>query len=173
MTTYIARRLLQTAFVVLGVSALAFGVMFLAGDPASALIGESSTREQVEELRRELGLDRPWYVQYLDFLGRAVRGDLGPSLRQHQPAVQPVMDRMPATLELTLAALLISIVVGFPIGILSATRRNSWLDNAGMLFALFGQSMPVFWLGIMLILLFGVQWRLLPISGRGGLDHLI
>ncbi len=173
MGAYVVRRLIQTLLVVLGVSVLSFGVMFLSGDPTSAMIGDNWTREQVEQFRRQMGFDRPWYIQYLDFLGRAVRGDLGTSLRQHQPTFQLVMERMPATLELTLAALVLSIVVGFPLGILSATRRNTWLDNAGMLFALIGQSIPVFWLGVLLILLFGVQWRLLPISGRGGIEHLI
>jgi peptide/nickel transport system permease protein len=173
MSQYIIRRLLQTFLVLWGVSFVAFGVMFLTGDPVSAMAGEDWTQEMVDELRHQMGFDRPWYVQYADFLGHAVHGDLGSSLRQHQPNLKLVMDRLPATLELALAAMFISIVVAIPMGVLSATRRNTWIDSVSMLVALLGQSMPVFWLGIMLILVFSVKLRWTPVSGRGGLDHLI
>jgi peptide/nickel transport system permease protein len=147
--------------------------MFLAGDPASAMVGEDWTREQVEAFRHQMGFDQPWYVQYGRFVGRAVRGDLGTSLRQHQPNLSLILDRMPATLELAAAAMLLSIVVAFPAGVISAARRHSWLDNAASLAAILGQSMPAFWLGIMLILIFGVGLRWTPVAGRGGLDHLV
>lgn len=173
MLQYIIRRLLQTFLVLLGVSFVAFGVMFLTGDPSSVMAGEDWTQEMIQEFRHQMGFDRPWYVQYADFLWDAVRGDLGTSLRQRQPNLQLILDRMPATLELALAALLLSIVVAIPIGIISATKRGTWLDNFTMLFALFGQSMPVFWLGIMLILIFSVNLRWTPVAGRGGLEHLI
>lgn len=157
----------------LGVSFIAFGVMFLAGDPASAMIGEDWTREQVAEFRRQMGFDQPWYVQYGRFLSRAARGDLGVSLRQRQPNVSLILDRMPATLELALAAMLISVVIAIPAGVVSAASRNSWLDNLTRLGAMLGQAMPAFWLGIMLILIFGVGLRWTPVAGRGGLAHLI
>jgi len=173
MSRYIIRRLLQTFIVLLGVSFVAFGVMFLTGDPTSLMVGEDWTQEMVAELRHQMGFDRPWYVQYADFLWHAVRGDLGTSLRQHQPNLKLIADRLPATLELALAAMFISIFFAIPIGVLSATRRNTWIDSTSMLAALLGQSMPVFWLGIMLILIFGVYLRWTPVSGRGGLDHLI
>lgn len=173
MWRYIARRLLQTVFVLGGVSFIAFGVTFLAGDPASAMVGEDWTREQVDEFRRAMGFDQPWYAQYGRFLSRAVRGDLGVSLRQRQPNLSLVLERMPATLELALAAMAVSIVVAIPAGVISATRRHSWLDSLTSLGAILGQSMPAFWLGIMLILVFGVGLRWTPVAGRGGLDHLI
>ena len=173
MTQYIIRRLLQTFLVLLGVSFVAFGVMFLTGDPSSVMAGEDWTQEMVEDFRHQMGFDRPWYVQYADFLWDAVRGDLGTSLRQRQPNLHLIIDRMPATLELAMTALLLSIVVAIPIGVISATQRGTWLDNFAMLFALFGQSMPVFWLGIMLILIFSVTLRWTPVAGRGGLEHLI
>jgi peptide/nickel transport system permease protein len=147
--------------------------MFMAGDPTYAMIGEDWTPDQIQEFRHNMGFDQPWYVQYWDFLSKASHGDLGVSLRQRQPNFKLVMDRMPATMELAAAALALSIVVAIPAGVISATRRNSWLDNVTMLGAMLGQSMPVFWLGIMLILVFGVMLRWTPVSGRGGLDHLI
>ncbi len=173
MWRYIARRLLQTVIVLGGVSFIAFGVMFLAGDPASAMVGEDWTREQITEFRHVMGFDQPWYVQYGRFLSRAVHGDLGVSLRQRQPNLALIFERMPATLELAAAAMLLSIVVAIPAGVVSATRRHSWLDNLASLGAILGQSMPAFWLGIMLILIVGVGLRWTPVAGRGGLDHLI
>jgi peptide/nickel transport system permease protein len=170
---YIARRLLQTIIVLWGVSFIAFGVMFLAGDPASAMVGEDWTREQIAEFRRQMGFDQPWYVQYGRFLSRAARGDLGVSLRQRQPNLTLVLERMPATLELAAAAMFLSIVLALPVGVISAARRNTWLDNAASLGAILGQSMPAFWLGIMLILIVGVGLRWTPVAGRGGLEHLI
>jgi peptide/nickel transport system permease protein len=170
---YLARRLLQTVIVLWGASFIAFGVMFLAGDPATAMVGEDWTREQIEAFRHQMGFDQPWYVQYARFLGRAARGDLGTSLRQHQPNLSLIFERMPATLELAAAAMILSTVVAFPAGVISATRRHSVWDNLASLTAILGQSMPAFWLGIMLILVFGVGLRWTPVAGRGGLDHLI
>lgn len=173
MTAYILRRLLQTILVVLGVSALAFGSMFLSGDPTMVMAGESWTREQVEEFRHQMGFDRPWLVQYLDFLSRAVRGDFGVSLRQQQPVFRLLLQRMPATLELTLAAMLIAVGIGIPAGIIAATRRNSLIDRLLMVGALLGQSMPVFWLGLLLALIFAVTLGWFPVAGRGGWSNLV
>ena len=124
MWRYVARRLLQTIIVLAGVSFMAFGVMFLAGDPASAMVGEDWTREQVDDFRRVMGFDQPWHVQYGRFLSRAVRGDLGVSLRQRQPNLALIFERMPATLELAAAAMLLSIVVAIPAGVISAMLSN-------------------------------------------------
>jgi len=173
MFQYLTRRLLQAILVVLGVSIISFGVMFLSGDPAVAMAGDNWSRAQIEEFRRLMGFDRPWYVQYVDYLGKAVRGDFGNSLRQHRPVFGLLIERMPATLQLTGAALLLSVALSLPIGLLSATRRNSLADRAAMVFALAGQSMPVFWVAAMLILVFGVKLQWLPIAGSGGLEHLI
>lgn len=173
MLRYVIRRLLQALLVILGVSAISFGLMFLSGDPAASMAGENWTNEQIEEFRRQMGFDRPWYIQYADFLGNALRGDFGMSLRQHQPVFELIRDRMPATLQLTGTALIVSIVLSIPIGVLSAVRRNSFADRIAMLFALAGQSMPVFWVGTMLVLIFGVKLQWLPIAGHGTFAHLI
>lgn len=173
MLEYVVRRLLLAVLVLFGVSVVSFGMMFLSGDPASALAGDNWTRQQIDEFRRIMGFDRPWYVQYRDFIRNAVRGNFGKSLRQHQPVFGLLIDRLPATLQLTGAALLLSVTIATPVGILSAVRRNSLNDRVAMLLALAGQSMPVFWVGSMLILIFGVRLQWLPIAGREGLAHLI
>jgi peptide/nickel transport system permease protein len=173
MGRYLIRRLLQTILVVFGVSIVSFGLMFISGDPASVMAGDNWNRQQIDEFRHQMGFDRPWYVQYLSFLSNAVRGDFGNSLRQHQPVFLLLRQRIPATLELTGVALLLSICLSIPIGIISAVKRRSIYDRVAMLFALAGQSMPVFWVGTMLIVIFGVKLQWLPIAGRGGLSHLI
>lgn len=173
---YLVRRLLQTVIVVFGVSVFAFGLMFLTGDPAEVRLGAGAdlmTAEEIQEYRERMGYDRPWYVQYLDFLGGAVRGDFGESIRYHEPAFQVVMRRLPATAQLAAVSLLISVILGVPIGVISATRPNTWVDYLTTFFALVGQSVPSFWLGIMLMLIFGVWLRWLPISGRGGWQNLL
>lgn len=173
MASYIIRRLLQTILVLWGVSLLAFAVLFLAGDPASAMIGENWTPEMIADFRHQMGFDQPAHVQYGRFLARAVRGDLGVSLRQRRPNLELILDRMPATIQLAAAALLISIIIAIPVGVISATKRNSWLDNTAMLGALLGQSVPSFWLGLMLILIFSVTLGWTPVAGRGTWAHLI
>lgn len=159
--------------VLLGVTFFSFGMLFLTGDPAYLMANETWTKEQLQEFRHRMGFDRPWPVQYLNFMSRAVRGDFGFSLRQGQPAFLLVVERMPATLQLTAAAMVIAVSVALPVGLISAVYRNSIYDRATMLLALVGQSMPVFWLGIMLILLFAVELRWLPVSGTGSPKHLI
>lgn len=173
MVGFIVRRLAQSVLVIFGVSILAFGIMFLSGDPTMLMVGEDWTIEQVEEFRRIMGFDRPWYVQYWDFVNKALQGDFGVSLRHRQPTFSLVISRMPATLELTFAAMFLSIVFAFPIGIISAVKRDSLYDAFSMGAALLGQSTPVFWLGIMLILIFSVKLQWTPIAGRGGFSHLI
>jgi peptide/nickel transport system permease protein len=173
MATYAARRLLETVLVVLGVSALAFGMMFLSGDPTMVMAGESWTHAQIDEFRHQMGFDRPWIVQYLDFLGRAVRGDFGVSLRQQQPVFLLILQRMPATLELTFAAMAVAVCIGIPVGVIAATRRNSVLDRTLMVGALLGQAMPVFWLGLLLALIFAVFLGWFPVAGRDGWRHLV
>jgi peptide/nickel transport system permease protein len=150
-----------------------FAILHLTGDPTALLLPQEATAEDRARFRHEMGFDDPLIVQYGRFLKGALRGDFGLSFRHNQPALQLVWDRMPATIQLTLAAMLISVSLAVPLGILSAVKRNSLLDHVGMIIALLGQSMPVFWLGIMLILIFGVKLRLLPSFGMGGIDHLI
>lgn len=179
MGRFIIRRLLQSILVVFGVTLLVFVVLFKTGDPVILLVSPDATKEEIEQVRRELGFDRPWYVQYADFMTDALRGDFGISLRQKQPVFKLVVERIPATLELAIAAFIISIVVAVPVGIISATQRNSIWDNLSMGFALLGQSLPVFFLGVMLIFIFAGQLKVLPSYGRGDgtlvgeLRHLI
>jgi len=173
MAAYILRRLLQTVLVILGVSALSFGSMFLSGDPTMVMASESWTRQQIDDFRHQMGFDRPWFVQYLDFLSRAARGDFGVSLRQQQPVSQLLLQRVPATLELAAAAMAVAVGVGIPAGVVAATRRNTRVDRSLMLGALLGQSMPVFWLGLLLAMIFAVMLGWFPVAGRGGWQHLV
>jgi peptide/nickel transport system permease protein len=173
MTNFMVRRFLKTIVVLIGVTFFSFGMLFLNGDPAALMVGEDWTEQEYQEFRHQMGFDRPWPVQYIDFMSHAVRGDFGMSLRHRQPALGLVLERMPATLQLTVAAMLLSLAISFPIGIISAVRRHSFYDHLSMFLALSGQAMPVFWLGIMLILIFSVNLRLLPVSGRGDWRHLV
>jgi peptide/nickel transport system permease protein len=173
MGAYLLRRLLQTILVVFLVSVLSYSFMYLSGDPAAVMAPPDWTRDQVEQFRRQMGFDRPWYVQYAEYLGNVVRGDFGVSLRQNQPTLTLVAQRLPATLQLALAALLLSIALSFPLGILAATHRNTWIDQVAMFLALIGQSVPGFWLGIMLIFVFAVQLGWLPVAGAGGLANVV
>ncbi len=173
MGIYIARRLAQAVLVLLGVSFISFGAIFLTGDPARLMVNETWTNQQVEEFRHHMGFDRPWIIQYGDFLSRALQGDFGTSLRTNQPAFELVMGRMPATIELTFAAMLFSTLIALPVGIISAIKRNSIYDYVVRSATIIGQAVPVFWLGTILILFFGVELKVLPISGRGTWQHLI
>ena len=166
MTTYLTRRLLQTVFVILGVTLLTFLALHMAGDPTYLYVSERATAEEVAAARAKLGFDKPLPEQYLAYMSGLARLDLGNSLRSRAPAFGLVMERMPATIELTLFALMIAVLLAIPIGVLSATRRGTSLDGGIMLFAMLGQSMPSFWLGIMLILFVGLGLRWLPISGQ-------
>jgi dipeptide transport system permease protein len=153
--------------VLIGISFLIFLLMHIApGDPVTLLLGDDATPADVERTRREWGLDRPIMVQYLDFLSRAVRGDFGMSLKFNEPVMKLVWERMPATIELAFASLLVAIFVAIPLGVYSAIKHNSLLDHAGMSVALIGVSLPNFWLGIMLIYFLGGQLNLLPVAGR-------
>jgi peptide/nickel transport system permease protein len=173
MTTVLARRLAQAALVVLGVSFVVFFILHLTGDPALLLLPPDATAEEIRRFRDAMGFDDPFLVQYWRFLRGALRGDFGESLRHGQPAMGLVVERLPATFELAGAAMLIALAVAIPAGIVSAVRRNTPVDYVSTVVALLGQSMPTFWLGIMLILVFSVYLQLLPSSGRGDLQHLI
>ena len=174
MTRYIIRRLALSLVVLIGVSILVFGLIHLApGDPARLMLYDTAPEEEVQAMRKTLGLDQPLYLQYWLFLSKALRGDLGRSLYYKEPALRIILEHLPATAELTFAALLVSLVVAVPMGIVSAVRRDTVWDYAGMLLATIGQATPVFWLGLMFILLFSVQWTVLPSSGRGGIDNLL
>jgi peptide/nickel transport system permease protein len=173
MKVYLFRRLLQSLLVLLGVSFVVFAILFLTGDPALVLLPPDASAEDVEKFRQSMGFNDPFFVQYGRFLVGALRGDFGQSIRHGEPAFDLVLERMPATFELSGAALAIALCLAIPAGIVSAVRRNSVLDYISTVVALLGQSMPTFWLGIMLILLFSVQLNLLPSSGRGGWEHML
>ncbi len=166
MAKYLVRRLLQSVVVILGVTLLSFLTLHLAGDPTYLYVSERATQEEIDQTRALLGFDRPLPEQYLRFVVRLAQGDMGNSLRARTPALPLVMERLPATLELTIFAMVISTLLAIPIGIISAVNRGTALDGGVMLFAMFGQSVPSFWLGIMLILFVGLSLRWLPISGQ-------
>jgi peptide/nickel transport system permease protein len=173
MRTFLFRRLLQSLVVLFGVSFVVFAILHLTGDPALVLLPPDASPEDVRRFREVMGFNDPFFVQYGRFLKGALQGDFGQSVRHGEPAFGLVVERMPATLELAGAALVLALCLAIPAGIVSAVRRNTALDYLATVVALFGQSLPTFWLGIMLILLFSVQFHLLPSSGRGTLEHLI
>jgi len=171
---FLARRLALTVPVLLGVATLVFSLIHLIpGDPAQAMLGEAATPQDVEELRRRLGLDRPLLEQYGAFLGGVTRGDLGTSLRTGQPVASQILERMPATAELAAAAMIVAILCSIPLGIAAAVRRGTGVDHGAMTLALAGVSIPNFWLGPLLAIIFSVELGWLPVSGRGTLAHLV
>ena len=174
MLRYLFRRLLTTIPVLVGVATLVFSLIHLVpGDPVQTMLGESASPQDVEQLRARLGLDRPLLVQYGAFMKGAVTGDLGTSLRTSQPIVQAIGERMPATFELAAAAMLVAVVIAIPLGILAAARSGTRVDHAATTLALVGISMPNFWLGPLLAIVFSIELGWLPVSGRGGLSHLV
>ena len=174
MKTYVLRRLWQSAVTLLGVSVFVFVILrVLPGDPAKMLLPEGAPQSAVDELNRHLGLREPLHVQYGIFLRSVFRGDFGQSFQYRAPALSVVVERLPATAQLTLAAMILTVFFGVTIGIIAAVRRGTAYDYAGTAFAVLGQSLPNFWLGIMLILLFGVALRWLPTSGFEGWRHLV
>lgn len=165
----IINRLLQLIPVIIGVTFIVFSLMYLTpGDPVEVMFGGEGavSQEDLARLRRELGLDRPFLEQYVRFLGGLLRGDFGLSLIQRQPVGTLIANRLPATIELTAAAILVSLVIAIPAGVIAAVRRYSAIDKVGTLGTLLGVSLPDFWLGLILMLLFGITWKVLPISGR-------
>jgi ABC-type dipeptide/oligopeptide/nickel transport system permease component len=172
--SYILGRLLVFVAVLFGTSLVVFWtVRLLPGDPVDHLVSEVASPEFVENLRKELDLDKPVAVQYLTWLGRLARADLGLSITDRQPVMKRIVERFPATIELTIASMLVAGLIGITAGIVSATRPYSVFDNASMLVALAGVAVPVFWLGPMLILIFAVQLRVLPVAGSGGPQFLV
>lgn len=169
MTGFIVRRLSLMIPTLIGVSILVFLITRLTpGDPVRQIVGPDAPQDRVEEVRKDLGLDRPVIEQYFQFLGGAVTGDLGQSLRTRQPVVTELAARFPLTLQLTTLAVGISILVGVPLGVASAAKRDTALDKASTILALFGASMPLFWIAIMATLLFSVRLGWLPTAGNDG-----
>ncbi|HZS33507.1 MAG TPA: ABC transporter permease [Methylomirabilota bacterium] len=174
MRRYLLHRLAQSALTLVGMSILVFVILrVLPGDPAKMLLPEGAPESAVQELNRQLGLREPLHVQYVLFVRSVFRGDFGQSFQYRAPALAVVVERLPATIQLTLCAMALTVVGGVAIGIVAAVRRGSRYDYAGTALAVLGQSLPSFWLGIMLILFFGVTLRWLPTSGFQGWTYLI
>jgi peptide/nickel transport system permease protein/oligopeptide transport system permease protein len=174
MISYIVRRLLLAIPVLWVVVTLVFlALRLIPGDPAMVMAGEAAPFEVVEAIRREFGLDRPIHVQYGIFLARLVNGDLGQSVRTRRPVLYEIWARLPATAELALASMVVATLLGVTIGVISATRQNTIVDYLGMVGALVGISVPVFWLGLMAMWFFSVQLGWFPVGGRGTLRHLV
>ena len=167
MAAFILRRIAQAVLVMLTVGLIAFSLFRFVGDPVAFMLGQDATPEQRVEVTAVLGLDRPFYIQYLRFLGNAVQGEFGLSLRQVQPVSKLIVERLPATLELSICAALFALVLGIPMGVYTALRRDSWLSHILLAVSLAGVSLPTFLIGILLILVFSVQLGWMPSFGRG------
>ena len=174
MWHYLARRLLLTIPVLLGVATLVFLLIHLVpGDPAQSMLGEGAAPQEVAALRARLGLDQPLPVQFGRFVTGLLRGDLGTSLRTGEPVASSIATRMPATAELALAAMAVALLIAVPLGVAAAVWKGSWVDHGAMTLALVGISIPNFWLGPMMAIVFAVELGWLPVSGRGTLAHLV
>ena len=174
MRRFLAIRFLQTLVALLAITLIVFGLTHLTGSPVDALLPDDASPEQIETLIRHWGLDRPLHEQYLAFLGNAVQGDFGASLKwRGYTAMEVVLQRLPATLKLGGLSVLLSVAIAIPLGVIAATRRGTMADKSANVVALLGQSLPQFWLGIVLIWIFAVGLGWFPTSGHGGLQHMI
>ncbi|MBN2208277.1 MAG: ABC transporter permease [Candidatus Coatesbacteria bacterium] len=174
MSPTIAKRLLMFSLTVFCVCTVVFFLIHvIPGDPAALMLGESAEPGDVDALRQQLGLDKPLMTQYSTYLAGLMRLDLGRSLWTKEPVLSRILDRYPATLTLAIAAMLFAVVFAIPAGVMAAIKPNSWLDRASMFLAVLGVSIPNFFLGLVLILVFSIELNLLPVSGRGGIEHLI
>jgi ABC-type dipeptide/oligopeptide/nickel transport system permease component len=167
MRKFLLRRLIRAVVALWGISTIVFVVMRLSGDPVPLMLPPDAPRSEIERVRSQLGLDQPIYVQYLVYFRDLLQGNLGRSIHMRQPAMQIAAERLPATLELAIGSFVLAVVIAVPAGLVSAARRNSIWDNLAMGLALLGQSAPTFYIGIMLILVMGLQLGWFPISGRG------
>jgi peptide/nickel transport system permease protein len=171
--TYLVRSLLQAIAVALGIATLTFLILHLSGDPTTLLLPPQATKEDIRVLRESMGFNRPLYEQYFTFMSGALRGDFGRSFWIARPALDLVLERMPYTMVLTFAGLATGLLIGIPIGVVSAVRRYSLLDHLATVSAMVGQAMPTFWLGLLLIMLFALTFPILPASGAGTPLHLV
>jgi peptide/nickel transport system permease protein len=174
MIAYIGKRIAFSVFALFGVSAITFFAVFASGDPAVMLLPpEAQSPQEIARFRQLMGLDKPLPVQYVEFIGRALQGDFGRSLKYNVPASTLVLERLPATMVLAASAVLVSALVGIPLGVLAAVKKGSLLDDAVITLSALGLAAPSFWIGTMLIVVFAVQFRIFPPSGGGSLDKLV
>ncbi|MCM3080630.1 ABC transporter permease [Brevibacillus invocatus] len=173
MLDYIIKRTGQTMIVIGLVLTAVFFLIRISGDPTALFLPVDASQDQIEEYRHQMGFDRPLYVQYFDFMSKAVQGDFGQSLRSQENALQMVLDRLPATFQLAFTALGLSLIIAIPVGILSAYKKNSFFDQISVGITIFGQAIPSFWLGLILIFVFAANLKWLPSGGGGSPIHLI
>lgn len=173
MQRFILLRLLQGLLAVFVISLIVFALSRVAGDPIAAILDDETGKEQIELLRKEWGLDKPLHVQYFTYMRRLLTGDLGTSFKWDRPVAELIAEKLPATIQLSAFALLITAVIAFPVGVLSAVKKDSIFDTTGKMFAILGQSAPTFAVGLIAMWIFAVQFNLLPTSGRGGVTHMI
>jgi ABC-type dipeptide/oligopeptide/nickel transport system permease component len=173
MSRYIIRRLIHSVIVLLVVSFLTFGLLHLGGDPVSLMAPDYFSEQDILDLQRKMGLDQPFHVQYLRYMQQLAQGDLGMSFMQHRPALPIVLERVPATLLLATIALLLTVVIAIPLGVLGAVKRGSLWDRFALVFAMSGKAVPSFWFGVMLILIFSLWLGWLPAFGGGSWQHVI
>lgn len=173
MLGFLSKRLLQLVPVLFIISFIVFGLVYVAGDPVTLMLSEEATAEEKETLREVLGLNKPFIVQYGIYVLNLLKGDFGESFRYNTDALSLVLERLPATLELAFYSMLIAIIIAIPLGVLSATRKNSLIDIFASSTSVLGKALPNFWVGIMLILLFAVNLKIFPVSGRGSFTHVI
>ncbi|MGH7069878.1 MAG: ABC transporter permease [Acetobacteraceae bacterium] len=173
MLLYFLKRSLVALLVAVTISIISFSLLHLSGDLAQSLAGPAATASDVAQIRKAYGLDRPLAVQYLDWANKAIHGDFGYSFFLKQPVLPIIAVRLPVTLTLGISAIVLAILVSIPLGILAALRPNSWIDRLALTVSVFGQAMPSFWFGLLLMLLFGVTLRWLPVSGTGGWRYYV
>ena len=173
MIRYIIKRIFQAIICLVGVTIIIFLLTHLSGDPVLLMVSPEATQEDIELMRKTLGLDKPLYEQYGIFISKAIRGDFGKSLRWDRSNIELFFERFPNTLLLATSAIVFAVLAGIPIGIISAVKLGKWFDHIGKVFAFLGQAMPVFWLGVMLILLFAIRLQVLPTSGMGSWKNLV
>ena len=174
MIRYIIRRLLLTIPILLAVSFIVFSLLYITpGDPAAMMLGQNATPEAVAAMRSELGLDKPFLTQYFNYVGNLIQLDIGKSYVTKDSVAAQILNCIPKTLELAFVSICLAVIIGVPIGVISATKQYTTFDNITMVGALIGISMPVFWLGLLLILLFSVQWKILPSSGFTSWQQMI
>jgi len=173
LSRFLVKRLLHTVIILLGVSVVTFFLLYLTGDPVSLFVPFDATPEAVEALREAMGFNDPLWVQYLRFFRGMIQGDFGVSLRHRVPALPLVLERLPVTFELTFLGMGLAVALAVPFGVVSAARRYSFWDNAASILGLLGQSVPVFYLGLMLILIFAVKYRLFPANGWDSWRHMV
>ncbi len=173
MQRFIVIRLLQGLLAIFVISLIVFALSRVAGDPIAAILDDETGKEQIELLRKEWGLDKPLHVQYFTYMKRLLTGDLGTSFKWDRPVAELIVEKLPATIQLSGFALLITAVIAFPVGVLSAVKKDSIFDTAGKMFAILGQSAPTFAVGLIAMWIFAVQFGVLPTSGRGGISHML